>query len=90
MRPVGVTGVLPVIIYMRGGGWVLGDRQTHDRLLRELTSGIGAAVVFVDHQRSPEARLPGGNRTGLCRGEVCRGQCRKAERRRQPHDDRRR
>jgi acetyl esterase len=58
MRPVGVTGVLPVIIYTRGGGWVLGDRQTHDRLLRELTSGIGAAVVFVDHQRSPEARYP--------------------------------
>jgi acetyl esterase len=58
MRPAGVTDVLPVIIYMHGGGWVLGDRQTHDRLLRELTTGIGAAVVFVDYQRSPEARYP--------------------------------
>lgn len=58
MRPAGATGVLPVVIYMHGGGWVLGDRETHDRLLRELTSGIGAAVVFVDYERSPEARYP--------------------------------
>jgi hypothetical protein len=58
MRPVGATGVLPVVIYMHGGGWVLGDRETHDRLLRELTTGIGAAIVFVDYERSPEARYP--------------------------------
>ena len=50
--------MLPVVIYMHGGGWVLGDRETHDRLLRELTNGIGAAVVFVDYERSPEARYP--------------------------------
>jgi acetyl esterase len=58
MRPAGATDALPVVIYMHGGGWVLGDRETHDRLLRELTSGIGAAVVFVDYERSPEARYP--------------------------------
>jgi acetyl esterase len=58
MRPMGATGVLPVIIYMHGGGWVLGDRETHDRLIRELTVGANAALVFVDYERSPEARYP--------------------------------
>jgi acetyl esterase len=58
MRPVGASGAMPCIIYMHGGGWVMGDRDTHDRLLRELTVGANAAVVFVDYERSPEARYP--------------------------------
>jgi acetyl esterase len=58
MRPQGVTDVLPVIIYMHGGGWMLGDRDTHDRLIRELAVGTHAAVVFVDYERTPEARYP--------------------------------
>lgn len=58
MRPMGATGVLPVIIYMHGGGWVLGDRTTHDRVIREFTIGANAALVFVDYERSPEARYP--------------------------------
>jgi len=36
---------LPVVIYTHGGGWVLGDRETHDRLVRELTVGANAVVV---------------------------------------------
>lgn len=58
VRPVGATGVLPVIVYIHGGGWVLGDRTTHDRLVRELAVGANAALVFVDYDRSPEARFP--------------------------------
>jgi acetyl esterase len=58
IRPAGATGVLPVIVYMHGGGWVLGDRDTHDRLIRELAVGANAALVFVDYERSPEARFP--------------------------------
>jgi len=58
MRPIKAAEVLPVIIYMHGGGWVLGDRDTHDRLIRELTVGANAALVFVDYERSPEARYP--------------------------------
>ena len=58
MRPMGAGGVLPVIVYMHGGGWVLGDRETHDRLVRELAVGANAALVFVDYDRSPEARYP--------------------------------
>ncbi|GLQ57073.1 alpha/beta hydrolase [Devosia nitrariae] len=58
LRPAGATSALPVIVYMHGGGWVLGDRETHDRLIRELAVGANAALVFVDYERSPEARYP--------------------------------
>jgi acetyl esterase/lipase len=49
---------MPVILYMHGGGWVLGNADTHDRLVRELAVGAGAAVAFVEYDRSPEARYP--------------------------------
>jgi acetyl esterase/lipase len=58
VRPAGAEGVLPVILYMHGGGWVLGNAGTHDRLVRELAVGARAAVVFVEYDRSPEARYP--------------------------------
>jgi acetyl esterase len=58
IRPVGAAEVLPVIMYFHGGGWVLGDRDTHDRLVREIAVGAEAAVVFVDYARAPEARYP--------------------------------
>jgi acetyl esterase len=58
VRPAGVEGTLPVILYMHGGGWVLGNAGTHDRLVRELACGAGAALVFVEYDRSPEARYP--------------------------------
>src|SRR5712691_215059 len=60
VRPRGATGTLPAILYMHGGGWVLGNAQTHDRLVRELAVGTGAAVVFVEYDRSPEAHDPVG------------------------------
>ena len=58
VRPAGAGGRLPVILYMHGGGWVLGNAGTHDRLVRELACGAGAAVVFVEYDRAPEARYP--------------------------------
>jgi acetyl esterase len=58
IRPVGAAEVLPVVMYFHGGGWVLGDRDTHDRLVREIAVGAQAAVVFVDYARAPEARYP--------------------------------
>jgi acetyl esterase len=58
VRPEGAKGTLPVILYFHGGGWVLGDADTHDRLVREIANGAKAAVVFVDYDRSPEARYP--------------------------------
>src|SRR5262245_49855723 len=57
-RPENAKGTLPVVIYTHGGGWVLGDRETHDRLVRELAVGANAVMVFVDYDRSPESRYP--------------------------------
>lgn len=58
VRPLAATAVLPVILFVHGGGWVLGNCGTHDRLVRELAVGTDAAVVFVEYTRSPEARYP--------------------------------
>jgi acetyl esterase/lipase len=58
VKPPGAASALPAILFMHGGGWILGDAGTHDRLVRELAVGAGAAVVFVEYDRSPEARYP--------------------------------
>ncbi|MFB7754592.1 alpha/beta hydrolase [Streptomyces sp. NPDC056121] len=58
VRPRGATGRLPVILYIHGAGWVFGNAHTHDRLVRELAVGTGAAVVFPEYDLSPEARYP--------------------------------
>ncbi|MFE5620738.1 alpha/beta hydrolase [Streptomyces virginiae] len=58
VRPVGATGPLPVVLYIHGAGWVFGNAHTHDRLVRELAVGAGAAVVFPEYDLSPEARYP--------------------------------
>src|SRR5262249_42999745 len=58
VRPIGTTEPLPAVVYFHGGGRVLGDRDTHDRLIREIAVGAEAALVFVDYARSPEARYP--------------------------------
>ena len=58
VRPAGAAGTLPAIVYIHGGGWVLGDKQTHDRLVRELAVGAGAVLIFVDYDRAPESQYP--------------------------------
>lgn len=58
VRPQGISAALPAIMYFHGGGWILGDKETHDRLVRELANGAQATVVFVDYARSPEAKYP--------------------------------
>jgi acetyl esterase/lipase len=58
LRPKGATGVLPVVLYVHGGGWILGNAATHDRLTRELAAGASAALAFVEYDRSPEAAFP--------------------------------
>ncbi|MFF5455354.1 alpha/beta hydrolase [Streptomyces sp. NPDC012950] len=58
VRPRGVSGPLPVVLYIHGAGWVFGNAHTHDRLVRELAVGTGAAVVFPEYDLSPEARYP--------------------------------
>lgn len=53
------TPPFPVVVYFHGGGWVLGDRDTHDALCRRLTNGSGCVVISVDYRRSPECKFPG-------------------------------
>lgn len=55
VRPAGVKGELPAFMFIHGGGWVLGDFPTHERLVRDLVANSGAVAVFVDYTRSPEA-----------------------------------
>jgi acetyl esterase len=58
IKPQGTKSILPAIVYMHGGGWVLGNAATHDRLVRELAVGANAALAFVEYPNSPEARYP--------------------------------
>ncbi len=56
VRPAGSKEkVLPAFMFFHGGGWVLGDFPTHERLVRDLVSGSGAVAIFVNYTPSPEA-----------------------------------
>lgn len=52
------SGTLPVTVFFHGGGWVVNDLDTHDRVCRRLANGSRAAVVSVDYRRAPEAPYP--------------------------------
>ncbi|CAI0732149.1 Lipase 2 [Serratia proteamaculans] len=58
VRPAKVKEALPVFMFFHGGGWVLGDFPTHERLVRDLVYSSGAAAVFVNYTPSPEAHYP--------------------------------
>lgn len=58
VRPAGTKEALPVFMFFHGGGWVLGDFPTHQRLIRDLVVNSGAVAVYVDYDRSPEAKYP--------------------------------
>src|SRR5215471_12190315 len=58
VRPPGAGGVLPGVMYFHGGGWILGDSQTHDRLVREIALGAQVTLVFVEYALTPQARYP--------------------------------
>jgi len=59
-RPAGAAAdaKLPVLVYYHGGGWTIGDLDTHDVLCRELANAAGCAVVSVDYRMGPENRFP--------------------------------
>jgi acetyl esterase len=59
-RPAGVPAStpLPVYVYFHGGGWVIGDLETHDVICRQLTAESGASVISVDYRLAPEHKFP--------------------------------
>lgn len=58
VRPEGITKKLPAFIFIHGGGWILGDYNTHKRMVRDLVVESGYAAVFINYNPSPEAKYP--------------------------------
>jgi acetyl esterase/lipase len=59
-RPAGVADAtrLPACLFFHGGGWVIGDVNTHDVLCRQITAASGASVISVDYRSAPEYKFP--------------------------------
>ena len=57
-RPAGARGLLPIVVFAHGGGFVFCDLDSHDDLCRAMTNGVGALVVSVDYRLAPESRWP--------------------------------
>jgi acetyl esterase len=51
-------GPFPTLVFYHGGGWVIGDLDTHDPLCRNLTKGASCLTVSVDYRLAPEAKFP--------------------------------
>jgi len=59
VRPVGSEhSVLPAFMFFHGGGWILGDFPTHERMIRDLVNASGDVAVYVDYSPSPESHFP--------------------------------
>lgn len=57
-RPDAAAAPLPALLYLHGGGWTIGDLDTHDVLCRTLAAAARVAVVAVDYRLGPEHRFP--------------------------------
>ncbi len=58
VRPLGKYGKIPLIVYVHGGGWVMGDKDVYDMTIRHISIHSCSAVLFVEYSRSPEEKYP--------------------------------
>ena len=58
VRPKDIQEKLPAILYVHGGGWVLGGKDSFDMLIKKIAIRCNAAVIFPDYSRSPEGQFP--------------------------------
>ena len=57
-RPLGTDGSVPTVVFLHGGGFVIGDLDTHAAMARAICAGTGSVVVAVDYRLAPEAKFP--------------------------------
>jgi acetyl esterase len=57
-RPENATGPVPVVVFYHGGGWVIGNIESHDGGCRTLCHNSGCMVISVDYRLAPEAKFP--------------------------------
>lgn len=58
VRPTNNSGRLPGILYIHGGGWVIGDKKSYDMLIRKISTQTNSVVIFPEYALSPEAKYP--------------------------------
>ena len=58
IRPKNNHEKLPAILYVHGGGWILGDKEVYDMPSKKLADETNSVVIFVDYTKSPEAKYP--------------------------------
>ena len=57
-KGAGKDEILPALVYFHGGGWVIGDLDTHDVVCRTLANGARCAVFSVEYRKAPESPFP--------------------------------
>jgi acetyl esterase len=58
VRPAGSKAIVPAVIFVHGGSWILGDFPTHKRFVRDLVADTAFIAAFVNYTPSPEAHYP--------------------------------
>ena len=58
IKPEAKTEKLPAVIYAHGGGWVMGDKEAYDMLIKRIANEAECCVIFVNYKKSPEYTYP--------------------------------